>query len=155
MADSMTLGTAGLTAGLCIHALQHHDVGPDAGEVVVAGATGGVGCLAVMLLARIGYTVVAVSGKPDRAVWLQELGASRIVGRHEVLDDGKRPLRSARWAGAIDTVGGSMLASLLRSVRNEGCVAACGLVGGADVNTTVYPFILRGVTLRGAEYPVY
>jgi putative YhdH/YhfP family quinone oxidoreductase len=151
LADSMTLGTAGLTAGLCIHALQHHDVGPDAGEVVVTGATGGVGSLAVMLLARIGYTVVAVSGKPDRADWLRGLGASRVVGRDEILDDGKRPLLSARWAGAIDTVGGSMLASLLRSARNEGCVTACGLVGGAEVNTTVYPFILRGVTLRGID----
>ena len=147
----MVLGTAGLTAGLCIRALAHHDVGPDAGEVIVTGATGGVGSLAVMLLAKIGYTVVAVSGKPDRAEWLKELGASRVVGRDEVLDDGKRPLLSTRWAGAVDTVGGKMLASLLRSVKNEGCVAACGLVGGDEVNTSVYPFILRGVTLRGVD----
>ena len=149
--DSMVLGTAGLTAGLCIRALAHHDVGPDAGEVIVTGATGGVGSLAVMLLAKIGYTVVAVSGKPDRAEWLKELGASRVVGRDEVLDDSKRPLLSDRWAGVIDTVGGAMLASLLRSVRNEGCVAACGLVGGTEVNTSVYPFILRGITLRGID----
>ena len=151
LADSMTLGTAGLTAGLCIHALEHHDVGPDAGSVLVTGATGGVGSLAVMLLARIGYTVVAVSGKPDRAEWLRNLGASEVVGRDEVLDDSKRPLLSARWAGVIDTVGGSMLASLLRSVKNEGCIAVCGLVGGDKVNTSVYPFILRGVTLRGID----
>ncbi len=151
LADSMTLGTAGLTAGLCIRALQHHDVGPDAGEVVVTGATGGVGCLAVMLLAKIGYTVVAVSGKPQRAGWLRELGAVRVVGREEVLEESKRPLLAARWAGAIDTVGSTMLASLLRSVKNEGCIAACGLVGGAELNTSVYPFILRGVTLRGID----
>jgi putative YhdH/YhfP family quinone oxidoreductase len=150
-ADSMTLGTAGLTAGLCILALKHHEVGPDAGEVVVTGATGGVGSLAVMLLAKLGYSVVAVSGKPDRANWLRELGASDVVGRDKVADDSKRPLQSARWAGAIDTVGGSMLASLLRSVKNEGCVAVCGVVAGAEVNTTVYPFILRGVTLRGID----
>jgi len=151
LADSMALGTAGLTAGLCIRALEHHDIRPDAGEVLVTGATGGVGSLAVMLLAKIGYTVVAVSGKPDRAEWLRGLGASRTLGREEILDDSKRPLLKARWAGAIDTVGGKMLASLLRSVKYEGCVAACGVVGGADVGTSVYPFILRGVTLRGVD----
>ncbi len=150
-AASMTLGTAGLTAGLCIQALRHHDVVPAAGEVLVTGATGGVGSLAVMLLAKIGYTVVAVSGKPDRAEWLRELGAAEVVGRDAVLDDSKRPLLKARWAGVIDTVGGAMLASLLRAVKNEGCVAACGVVGGPDVSTSVYPFILRGVTLRGID----
>ncbi len=149
--QSMVLGTAGLTAGLCIHALQHHDVGPHAGEVLVTGATGGVGCLAVMLLARIGYTVVAVSGKPDRTEWLRGLGASRVVRREQVLEDSRRPLLATQWAGVIDTVGGEMLASLLRSVHNEGCIAACGLVGGAELKTSVYPFILRGVTLRGID----
>ena len=151
MIESMALGTAGLTAGLCIHALQHHDVAPEAGEVIVTGATGGVGSLAVMLLAKIGYTVVAVSGKSDRADWLRELGASEVIGRDQVLDDSKRPLLKARWAGVVDTVGGSMLASLLRSVKNEGCVAACGVVGGDKLDTSVYPFILRGVTLRGVD----
>jgi putative YhdH/YhfP family quinone oxidoreductase len=150
-ADSMTLGTAGLTAGLCIHALQNHGIGPEAGEVLVTGATGGVGSLAVMLLAKMGYTVVAVSGKSNRAQWLRELGASEVVGRDEVLDDSKRPLLKACWAGVVETVGGGTLASLLRSVKNEGCVAACGNVGGADVSTSVYPFILRGVTLRGID----
>jgi putative YhdH/YhfP family quinone oxidoreductase len=151
LADSMTLGTAGLTAGLCIHALQHHGVGPDAGDVVVSGATGGVGSLAVMLLAKIGYTVVAVSGKADRTDWLRELGAALVVGRDQVMADSPRPLLSARWSGVVDTVGGGLLASLLRSVKNEGCVAACGVVGGADLHTSVYPFILRGVTLRGID----
>jgi putative YhdH/YhfP family quinone oxidoreductase len=151
LADSMILGTAGLTAGLCIRALKHHGVEPDAGEVVVTGATGGVGTLSVMLLARLGYSVVAVSGKPDRAEWLKGLGASRIVARDQVLDPSKRPLLSARWPGVIDTVGGAMLASLLRTVKNEGCVAACGVVGGADVHTSVYPFILRGIALQGID----
>ena len=149
--EAMTLGTAGLTAGLCTHALRQHDIGPNGGEVLVTGATGGVGSLAVMLLAKLGYTVVAVSGKLERAEWLRELGASAIVGRQEVLDGSNRPLLKARWAGVIDTVGGAMLASLLRSVKNEGCVAACGVVGGAELHSSVYPFILRGVTLRGVD----
>jgi putative YhdH/YhfP family quinone oxidoreductase len=151
LAESMALGTAGLTAGLCIRALQQHDIDPGAGEVLVTGATGGVGSLAVMLLKRIGYTVVAVSGKPDRREWLKSLGASCVVERDTVTDDSKRPLLASRWAGVIDTVGGAMLASLLRSVKNEGCIAACGVVGGGEVNTSVYPFILRGVTLRGID----
>jgi putative YhdH/YhfP family quinone oxidoreductase len=151
LVDSMTLGTAGLTAGLCVDALQHHDINPNSGEILVTGATGGVGSLAVMLLAKIGYTVIAVSGKPEKADWVRKLGASQIVPREEVLDDGKRLLLSTRWVGAIDTVGGNMLASLLRSIKHEGCVAVCGVVAGADVNTSVFPFILRGVTLRGID----
>jgi putative YhdH/YhfP family quinone oxidoreductase len=151
LVESMQLGTAGLTAGLCIDALQHHDIHPDSGKILVTGATGGVGSLAVMLLAKIGYTVIAVSGKRERVDWLRTLGAAEVVPREEVLDEGQRPLLSTRWAGAIDTVGGAMLASLLRSVKHEGCVAVCGVVGGADVNTSVYPFILRGVTLRGVD----
>ncbi len=149
--QSMVLGTAGLTAGLCVAALQHHAIHPDAGEVLVTGATGGVGCLAVMLLAQIGYTVVAVSGKPDRVEWLHELGAARVIRREQAIDEAKRPMLATQWAGVVDTVGGAMLASLLRSVRNEGCVAACGLVGGTKLKTTVYPFILRGITLRGID----
>jgi putative YhdH/YhfP family quinone oxidoreductase len=149
--DSMALGTGGLTAGLCLRALQHHDVRPEMGEVVVTGASGGVGCLAVMLLAKNGYSVTAVSGKPDRVNWLKELGAARVVGREAILNDSKQPLLAGVWGGAIDTVGGETLASLLRSVKHEGCVAACGVAGGADLNTSVYPFILRGVTLRGID----
>jgi putative YhdH/YhfP family quinone oxidoreductase len=149
--ESMILGTAGLTAGLAVKALQRDEIAPDAGDTIVTGATGGVGSLAVMLLAKLGYSVVAVSGKPERYAWLRDLGASRVIGRDEVLDDSKRPLLSARWAGAVDTVGGSMLASLLRSIQPGGCAACCGLVGGVELATTVYPFILRGVTLTGID----
>jgi putative YhdH/YhfP family quinone oxidoreductase len=151
MVDCMTLGTAGLTAGLSIRALQQHGVDPSAGEVLVTGATGGVGSLAVMLLAANGYTVIAVSGKPERIEWLRQLGASRVILREDAQDGSKRPLLSAAWAGIVDTVGGPMLASLLRTVNNEGCVAACGVAGGAELHTSVYPFILRGVTLRGID----
>jgi putative YhdH/YhfP family quinone oxidoreductase len=110
-----------------------------------------------MLLAQLGYTVTAVSGKPERADWLRRLGAATVVGRDEAIDASNRPLLKARWAGVVDTVGGPVLASLLRQVKHEGCIAACGVVGGADVRTSVYPFILRGVTLRGIDsawYPI-
>ncbi|MHC4400759.1 MAG: YhdH/YhfP family quinone oxidoreductase [Planctomycetota bacterium] len=149
--ESMILGTAGLTAGLCVRALRHHEIAPESGEVVVTGATGGVGTLAVRLLAKLGYVVVAVSGKAEKHEWLRRQGAARVVTRKEMLDPSNRPLLSARWAGAVDTVGGAMLATLLRSMRSEGCVASCGLVGGDKLATTVYPFILRGVTLAGID----
>jgi acrylyl-CoA reductase (NADPH) len=151
LAESMILGTAGLTAGLCVRALQHHGINPNSGEVLVTGSTGGVGSLSVMLLGTLGFQVVAVSGKSDQYEWLHELGAARVIPREEVLDDGDRPLLKTRWAGAIDTVGGSTLSSLLRSVANEGCVAACGVVGGPKLESSVYPFILRGITLRGID----
>lgn len=149
--ESMIIGTAGLTAALCVRTLEQHDVKPDSGDVVVTGATGGVGSIAVKLLAKLGYSVVAVSGKSDRHSWLTELGAARIVSRTDVMDESKKPLLSARWAGAVDTVGGDTLATLLRSTKPAGCVTACGLVGGADLSLTVYPFILRGVTLAGID----
>lgn len=149
--ESMILGTAGLTAGLCVQTLQRHEVKPESGEVLVTGATGGVGILAVKLLSKLGYKVVAVSGKSDKHAWLRQHGAARVVGREDVLDDSKKPLLSARWAGAVDTAGGQMLASVLRAIRYDGCIACCGLVGGAELPTTVYPFILRGVTLAGID----
>jgi putative YhdH/YhfP family quinone oxidoreductase len=151
MKESMIIGTAGLTAAMCVHALEQHEVKPESGEVVVTGATGGVGSIAVKLLAKLGYSVAAVSGKSDRHSWLRELGAARVMSRTEVMDKKKRPLLPARWAGAVDTVGGDMLATLLRSSKLAGCVAVCGLVGGADLSLTVYPFILRGVTLAGID----
>ncbi len=149
--DAMTLGTAGFTAAQCVQAIQHHGVTPAAGEVVVTGATGGVGSIAVALLAKLGYAVAAVTGKPEHHDLLRELGATRILGREEVDDATDRPLLESRWAAAVDTVGGRPLGTLLRSTKYRGCVTACGLVAGVDVPATVYPFLLRGVTLCGID----
>ena len=149
--EAMIYGTAGFTAAQCVHAIQHHGIEPDRGEVVVTGATGGVGSVAIALLANLGYTVVAVTGKPEYADLLMELGAERIIGREEVDDQSDKQLLPSQWAAAVDTVGGNTLATLLRSTSYRGCVAACGLVGGDELPLTVYPFILRGVTLSGID----
>jgi putative YhdH/YhfP family quinone oxidoreductase len=118
---------------------------------VVTGASGGVGSLAVAILGKLGYDVTAVSGKTEAREFLEKLGAKRIVGREEVDDRTPKPLLSARWAGAVDTVGGNTLATLLRGAKNGACITACGLVGGAELPMTVFPFILRGVTLAGID----
>lgn len=149
--ETMTIGTAGFTAAQCVQALIHAGVTSDRGPIVVTGATGGVGSMAVQLLAQLGYAVTAVSGKPDQVEWLQQLGARAVIDRETFLDVPNRPLLSATWAGAVDTVGGTMLATLLRSIHHRGCVAACGVVGGADLSLTVFPFILRGITLSGID----
>ena len=146
----MAIGTAGYTAMLCVHAIEDHGIGPDAGPVVVTGATGGVGSIAVMLLARLGYQVSAVSGKADAADFLAQLGASEVLPRDE-LDRKARPLESERWAAAVDSVGSQTLATVLAQTAYGGCVAACGLAGGIDLPSTVMPFILRGVTLAGID----
>ena len=148
---AMIIGTAGFTAAQCIDELQKHNIQPGDGEVAVTGATGGVGIIAVSMLAKLGYTVVASTGKPEQFDRLKELGATAVVGREEFDDTTDRPLLKGRWAGAIDTVGGNTLPTILRSTRQQGCVTACGLVGGSDLNMTVYPFILRGVTLQGID----
>jgi acrylyl-CoA reductase (NADPH) len=145
----MILGTAGFTAAQCVQAIEHNGVTPAAGEIVVTGATGGVGCLAVKLLAKLGYTVVAVTGKPQLESRLKSWGASRVIGRGDVLNTTDRPLLSAKWAGAVDTVGGQTLATLVRETKPYGVVSACGLVGGTELNLSVHPFILRGVILAG------
>jgi acrylyl-CoA reductase (NADPH) len=147
--ETMILGTAGFTAAQCVHAIQLNGVPPEAGEVVVTGATGGVGCLAVRLLARLGYSVVAVTGKPEVASKLAEWGASRVLPRESFSQDNSKPLLAAKWAAAVDTVGGQTLATIVRETANYGVVAACGLVGGTELPLSVYPFILRGVTLAG------
>jgi acrylyl-CoA reductase (NADPH) len=147
--EAMAYGTAGFTAAQALTAIQHQRIKPADGEVVVTGASGGVGCLAVGLLAKAGYRVVASSGKPQAAEMLSKLGASRIVGRDEVRDASDRPLLSARWAAAVDNVGGQTLRTLLKCLQNGGLVAACGLVGGHDLATTIYPFLLRGIHLAG------
>jgi acrylyl-CoA reductase (NADPH) len=153
-AEAMTYGTAGFTAAQSVDALQRHDITPDRGEVVVTGATGGVGSLSIALLKKLGYRVVAITGKgdrPDEAARLMALGATRILPRDTLRDDSERPLLSAQWAGAIDTVGGAALATLVRQAQYRGCVCACGLAGGDALPLTVYPFILRGVTLCGID----
>jgi acrylyl-CoA reductase (NADPH) len=147
--QAMQMGTAGFTAAQCVMALQRHGVEPSAGEVVVTGATGGVGCLSVRLLVKLGYAVVAVTGKASEHQRLLESGAARVLSRDELLMDARRPLQSARWSGGVDTVGGEFLTHLLRQTQYGGAVAACGLVAGADLNTTLYPFLLRGVALCG------
>ena len=149
--EAMIYGTAGFTAAQCVGAIQHHGIQPEKGEVVVTGATGGVGCIAVALLAKLDYSVVAVTGKPEQGKLLEQLGAQRIISREDVDDHSKKPLLPARWSAAVDTVGGNALATLLRSIDHRGCVAACGLVASDQLPTTVYPFILRGVTLAGID----
>ncbi len=147
--EAMILGTAGFTAAQCVQALLTNGLTPAAGEVVVTGATGGVGCLAVMILAQLGFPVVAVTGKPALAARLKAGGASRVIGRSEVVSDSSKPLLASKWAGSVDTVGGLTLATILRETKQYGVVAACGLVGGIELPLTVHPFILRGVILAG------
>jgi acrylyl-CoA reductase (NADPH) len=147
--EAMILGTAGLTAAQCVLRLQQNGIVPATGPIVVTGATGGVGCLAVKLLHRFGYHVTASTGKLHQADWLRELGAENVMGREEVLTPPDKPLSGARWAGAVDTVGGQTLTSLVRAAQVNGCIAACGMVAGAELPLTVYPFILRGVALAG------
>jgi putative YhdH/YhfP family quinone oxidoreductase len=153
--ESMILGTAGFTAAMSLEAIEQCGIGAGSGDVVVTGASGGVGTLAVAILAKSGYRVAAVSGKPEARALLTRLGAAEVVSRDELLDRTDKPLLKARWAAAVDTVGGKMLADLLRSMKPHGCVAACGLVGGIEIPTTVYPFILRGVRLWGIDSAWY
>ena len=145
---AMTLGTAGFTAALAIHRMEHNGQTPTKGPIVVTGATGGVGSVAIDMLAGRGYEVIAVSGKPESVDYLKSLGASQVLLRKEI-DFGKRPLEAARFGGAIDNVGGEMLTWLTRTVDTWGNIACIGLAGGADLHTTVMPFILRGVNLLG------
>jgi acrylyl-CoA reductase (NADPH) len=149
--ESMIYGTAGLTAGLSLQALVDHSVTPERGDIVVTGAAGGVGSLAVALLAKAGYRVVASTGKPAAHELLSRLGAARVVGRDDVCDMSEKPLLVTRWAGAVDTVGGRTLATLVRSAQRYGVITACGLVGGTELPLSVYPFILRGVELVGID----
>jgi acrylyl-CoA reductase (NADPH) len=148
--QAMAIGTAGYTAMLCIDALERYGLTPDAGEIAVSGAAGGVGSIATILLAARGYSVAAITGRPTEADYLRELGAATIVDRSEL--SGKvRPLAKERWAGAIDVAGSTILANLLASIRYGGAVAACGLAAGMDLPATVAPFILRGVSLLGVD----
>jgi acrylyl-CoA reductase (NADPH) len=148
---AMVLGTAGLTAMLAVDRLEAAGLTPDAGEVLVTGAGGGAGSIAVMLLARLGYEVVVVSGRPQLARELKHLGAASLIARDDFLAEPGRPLESARWAGAVDAVGGAVLGKLIRQVQPHGAVAAFGNAGGIDFTTSVLPFIMRGVALIGID----
>ncbi|RSM21524.1 oxidoreductase [Aeromonas salmonicida] len=149
--QAMCIGTAGLTAMLCVLALEEAGITPDSGEILVTGAAGGVGSTAVALLAALGYQVAALTGRPEeQGEMLMALGASRIVPRGELLEPAK-PLEMQLWAGAVDTVGSQVLAKLLAQMNYGGAVAACGLAGGFDLPATVMPFILRNVRLQGVD----
>jgi NADPH2:quinone reductase len=145
---AMTLGTAGFTAALAIHRMEHNGQTPARGPIVVTGATGGVGSVAIDMLAGRGYEVIAVSGKAESIDYLKSLGAAQVLLRSQI-DYGKRPLEAARFGGAIDNVGGETLTWLTRTVDNWGNIASIGLAGGAELKTTVMPFILRGVNILG------
>src|SRR5450759_791000 len=148
--DAMAIGTAGYTAMLAVMALEHHGLKPAAGPVVVTGAAGGVGSVAVALLAKLGFQVTASTGRPQEADYLERLGATEIIDRKE-LAGAPRPLAKERFAGAIDVVGSTTLANVLSMIRYRGAVAACGLAGGMDMPASVAPFILRGVSLLGID----
>jgi len=148
---AMLVGTAGFTAALSVAALEAAGLQPGDGDVLVTGATGGVGSMAVGMLARRGHRVVASSGKADAAGWLHGLGAAEVIDRSETSAESPKPLERERWAGAVDCVGGATLAYALRTMRYGGSVAASGLTGGSGLATTVMPFILRGVNLLGID----
>ena len=149
--QAMAVGTAGFTAMLAIMALEKHGLTPDGGPVLVTGATGGVGSVATAVLAKLGYEVAAVTGRPEQEAYLKELGAARIVPRAELTEESKRPLEAETWAGAIDAVGGTMLARVLAQMKYGCSVAAVGLAGSPKLPATVIPFILRGVNLLGID----
>ena len=148
--QAMAIGTAGYTAMLCVLALEKNGVTPDQGEILVTGAAGGVGSVAIALLAKLGYTVVASSGRLEEADYLKSLGASEVIDRAELSEKG-RPLGKERWAGVVDAVGSHTLANACATTKYGGTVAACGLAQGFDLPATVMPFILRGVTLAGID----
>ncbi len=148
--DAMAIGTAGFTAMLSVLALEHGGVTPDRGDILVTGASGGVGSIAIVLLAALGYRVVASTGKPDEADYLRKLGATDILDRAQLSAEDK-PVGPERWAGAVDSVGGRTLANVLAQTKYRGTVTTCGFVGGVDLPATVLPFILRGVTLAGID----
>ena len=147
--QAMAVGTAGFTSMLAVMALEDHGLTPDKGEVLVTGAAGGVGSVAVAILARLGYAVAAVTGRPETEPYLRDLGATRIVPRDDLAQVVKRPLESEIWAGCIDAVGGAMLARILGQMKMDASVAAVGLAGGSDLPASVVPFLLRGVNLLG------
>ena len=148
--QAMAIGTAGYTAALCVDALVDAGVTPEQGEVLVTGATGGVGSVAIALLKKLGFTVVALTGKMSEEAYLKGLGADSVMDRAELSEKGK-PLQKERWAGVVDAAGSFTLANAIAQTKYGGAVAACGLAQGADLSATVMPFILRGVSLLGID----
>jgi putative YhdH/YhfP family quinone oxidoreductase len=149
--EAMSLGTAGFTAALAIHRLEQNELSPDKGKVIVTGATGGVGSLAINMLSQLGYHVVAVTGKDSEHEFLKSIGANEILSRNSIDLSSKRPLEKAQWAGALDSVGGDTLAWLARTMLQNGAIASFGNAAGVELHTTVFPFILRGVKLLGVD----
>jgi acrylyl-CoA reductase (NADPH) len=148
---AMAIGTAGFTAMLCVMALEEHGLRPDQGDVLVTGAAGGVGSVATAILASLGYRVVASTGRADTHDYLKSLGAAEIIDRATIATPSGKPLESERWAAAVDSVGGATLAAILPQMKYKGAVAACGLAGGTKLETSVIPFIIRGVALLGVD----
>jgi len=149
--ESMIFGTAGFTAALSVFRLVDYGITPDMGRVVVSGATGGVGSIAVSILSKAGYEVAAVNGVVDEKDFLLKIGAKEVISIEEAIDSSGRPMLKGLWAGGIDTVGGEMLATTIKSTKDDGAVTCCGNVGSHDLPLNVYPFILRGVTLMGID----
>ncbi|MEC9193295.1 MAG: acryloyl-CoA reductase [Pseudomonadota bacterium] len=151
LSESMALGTAGLTAGLCVRKLLNHGIKPEMGKVFVTGATGGVGIVAMMLLSKLGFEVTAITGKMDSKELLIEYGASEVASRQDFNQKLLSPLQKSIFVGGVDAVGGDVLSNLLCSTSQRAAIACCGMVNGTDLNTSVFPFILRGVTLYGVD----
>lgn len=149
--ESMIYGTAGVTAALCVYELIEAGISKDKGKILVTGSTGGVGSFAVAILSKLGYDVIASTGKKESHKFLNMLGAKEIIGREDVNDESGRPLLSAKWIGAIDNVGGNTLSTIIASTGQHGAVCSVGLVGNDKLNSTVYPFILRGIKLIGID----
>ncbi len=148
---AMAIGTAGLTAMLAVMALEKHGMAPERGEVLVTGAAGGLGSVATAILAKLGYRVVASTGRAETKDYLTSLGAAAVIDRASIATPSGKPLDSERWAGCVDSVGGSTLATILPQMKYRGAVASCGLAGGTKLETTVIPFLLRGVSLLGID----
>lgn len=148
--DAMALGTAGYTSMLCVLALEHGGITPDKGDILVTGANGGVGSIAIALLSKLGYRVIASTGRPNEADYLRELGAAEVIDRKTLSEPGA-PISGERWAGAVDSVGSHTLANVLAQAKYRGVVAACGLAQGLDLPASVLPFIMRNITLAGID----
>ncbi len=149
--ESMIYGTAGFTAGLSIYKMIKSGVQTGHGDILVTGATGGVGSIAISILSKLGYNVIAVTGKSSEKEKLLDIGAADVISRDDIADHSGRPILKARWAGAIDTVGGDTLANVIKAIKYNGCVTCCGNVGGQSFTSSIYPFILRGVSLIGID----